>query len=472
MSIQRHSRHARLISKRKCERKSALSRAIVQALEERRLLANSVWAFPGADGHMLYQPRPLGDHIEDFSTSGYMGGTATIPDVAVKATVSPIAGDNTANIQNAINTVAALPLDISGIRGAVLLNPGTYQIDGVLNINASGVVLRGSGEAQTILYATTNTSTAERTIINVNGSNTQTTSNTQNILDKYVPVGAISFTVADASGFAVGDTVIVHRPSTANWIHDMGMDLLNPGAWTPGSKDINMDRTITHIDGNVITIDAPITQALDLKYTDGTEGTNTIYKYSAAGRLSNVGIEDIGGVSQYDPAVTDPSDGPVDENHPWVFVNIDGAINSWARNIESQYFGYSCVYVTNSKYVTVQDSDCLDPVSQINGGRRYSFHIDGSQDVLFRNCYTREGRHDYVEGSTVTGPNVFVDDRADATHADAGPHHRYSTAALWDNVYSGQIAIQDRGNSGSGHGHSGANQVVWNSTGTKNPRSE
>ena len=39
----------------------------------------------------------------------------------------------------------------------------------------------------------------------------------------------------------------------------MGMNLLtNP--WTPGSKDINMDRTITHIDGNVITIDAPITQ--------------------------------------------------------------------------------------------------------------------------------------------------------------------------------------------------------------------
>src|SRR5207249_7638992 len=43
------------------------------------------------------------------------------------------------------------------------------------------------------------------------------------------------------------------------------------------------------------------------------------------------------------------------------------------------------------------------------------------------------------------------------------------TEALWDNVYSGQIAIQDRGNSGTGHGHSGANQVIWNSTGTKNP---
>lgn len=435
---------------------------MIESLEVRRLFVNSVWAFPGADGHMLYEPRALGDHIQDYSTAGYMGGTAVIPNVAVKATVSPVAGDNTTNIQDAINAVSALPQDSAGIRGAVLLNPGTYPIDGVLNINASGVVLRGSGTAATILYATTNTSTAQRTIINVNGSNSRSTSNTQTITDKYVPVGAISFTVANASGFAVGDTVMVHRPSTQQWINDLGMNLLdNP--WAPGSKDIDMDRTITHIDGNVITIDAPITQALELKYTDAAEGPNTIYKYTASGRLSNVGIEYIGGISQYDPAVTDPSDGPVDENHPWIFLNIDGAINSWARNLYAQHFAYAAVSVTNSKYVTVQDSEDLDPVSQITGGRRYSFNIDSSQDVLFRNCYTREGRHDFVEGSTVTGPNVFVDDRADNTHADAGPHHRYSTAALWDNVKAGQINIQDRGNSGTGHGHSGANQVVWNS---------
>jgi autotransporter-associated beta strand protein len=431
-------------------------------LESRRLLANSIWAFPGADGHMLYQPQPLGDHIQDYGMVGYMGGTVPIPNVPVKATISPVAGDNTANIQNAINTVAALPLDATGFRGAVVLNPGTYSINGVININASGVVLRGSGAANTIIYGSTSTDTTERTLINVNGSNSMSTSNTRNIIDKYVPVGAISFTVNDSSGFNVGDTVVIHRPSTQQWINDIGMNLLtNP--WTPGSKDINMDRTITHIDGNVITIDAPITQALDLKYTDASQGTNTIYKYTAAGRLSNVGIENIGGISQYDPSVVDSSGNKVDENHPWTFINVDGAINSWVRNVSSQFFGYACVYVTNSKYVTTQDSECLDPVSQITGGRRYSFNIDGSQDCLFRNCYAREGRHDFVQGSTVTGPNVFVDDYSDHTHADAGPHHRYSTAALWDNIATGALDIQNRGNLGSGHGWAGANQVIWNS---------
>src|SRR6478609_5889632 len=117
-----------------------------------------------------------------------------------------------------------------------------------------------------------------------------------------------------------------------------------------------------------------------------------------------------------------------------------------------------------SKWGTITDSECLDPVSETTGGRKYSFANDDGTYHLFKNLYSREGRHDFVEGSTVVGPNVFVDDRADATHADAGPHHRWSTGVLWDNLKVGQLNIQDRGNSGTGHGHAGANQVIWNST--------
>src|SRR5947207_11748274 len=109
-------------------------RAIVEAIEPRRLFANSIYAFPGGDGHMLYQPQPLGDHIQDYSTAGYMGGTVPIPDVPIKATVSPVAGDDASTIQAAINSVAALPLDPNGLRGAVYLNPGTYEIGTSISI--------------------------------------------------------------------------------------------------------------------------------------------------------------------------------------------------------------------------------------------------------------------------------------------------------------------------------------------------
>src|SRR5436190_17473473 len=112
-------------------------RAALETLEQRQLLANSIYAFPGADGHMLYKPQPLGDHIEDYSTVGYRGGTAPIPDVAVpadpRATVAaPSGGDDTPIIQAAIDYVSGLTQDINGFRGAVLLGPGTFRVDGVL----------------------------------------------------------------------------------------------------------------------------------------------------------------------------------------------------------------------------------------------------------------------------------------------------------------------------------------------------
>jgi len=312
------------------ERGQAIARAVVEALEIRQLLAQSIWAYPGADGHLLYKTQPLGDRIEDYSTAGYKGGTLPIPDVPVKATVSPVAGDDTSTIQAAINSVAAMPLDANGFRGAVLLNPGTYEVGTQINITTSGVVLRGSGAGQTLIHAT---GVGERTIINVNGSGTRTTvsGTTHTITDKYVPVGSISFTVDSTANLHVGDQVVVHRPSTQQWINDMGMNLLD-FPWTPGSKDINMDRTITHIDGNVITLDSPVTQALELKYTDATEGSNTVSKISTSSRLNNVGIENIGGISQYDPSIIVGGDF-ADETHDWDFIGIHDTNNAWVRNV-------------------------------------------------------------------------------------------------------------------------------------------
>jgi hypothetical protein len=74
------------------------------------------------------------------------------------------------------------------------------------------------------------------------------------------PVGAISFAVSatDAANFAVGDTVMVQRTATTQWLHDIGADqVVEP--WT--SRNVDMDRTIVRIDGNVITLDAPLTHA-------------------------------------------------------------------------------------------------------------------------------------------------------------------------------------------------------------------
>jgi hypothetical protein len=81
------------------------------------------------------------------------------------------------------------------------------------------------------------------------------------------------------------------------------------------------------------------------------------------------------------------------------------------------------------------------------------------------NLTAADGRHDYVTGARVCGPNVFYNCRATRTHADIGPHHRWSAGTLYDNIVTdGEINIQDRGNWGSGHGWSGVTQVLWNCT--------
>lgn len=54
-------------------------------------------------------------------------------------------GDDRGTIQTAIDQVGAMPADANGTRGAILLTAGEYQLSSTLNLNKSGVVLRGEG---------------------------------------------------------------------------------------------------------------------------------------------------------------------------------------------------------------------------------------------------------------------------------------------------------------------------------------
>ena len=422
---------------------------------------NSAWVFPGASGRLLSSADALGNRVLDFSSAGYKGGLVPLPlsnSVPVRTNLSPVAGDNTVRIQNAINYVQSLPLDTNGFRGAVLLNAGEYALSNTITISASGVVLRGvgSGTSGTVLRGT---APNQYTLVKISGTSSATTvsGTTHTITNRYVPVGARSFQVDSTSGLAAGDHLYVRRVATTEWIQDLGMDLLGPSPvypWSPGSYMIDMDRVIKRIEGNRIFIDAPVTCAIDAGYTNGT-----IRKFTWSGRIANSGIEHLRGVSDYDAGVTD------DENHGWIFVECNSLENGWVRDVVSEHFGNSCVSLDGGcKFVTVADSQCLDPISQITGGRRYAFVMDGAVLCLVANCYTRLDRHQFVTGSRVDGPNVFVDGLSDSAQSDAGPHHRWATGILWDNItINGQnLNIQNRGNLGSGHGWAGANCVAYN----------
>ena len=427
------------------------------------LAAESQWVKTGSTGRLVYVPDAEGDRIMEFSDVGYRGrGTELIPDnVPTVVTVSPIAGDDTANIQAAINQVSALPLGSNGFRGAVLLEAGDYDIATKLTINASGVVLRGVGREsnETVLHAR---GTGQRSLIEVAGSGSQSlTGSTRNMIDKVVPVGSRSFRVDSTSGFIVGDTVRVTRPTPSNWISALGMDMIPPRndggtveQWTSSTLKLYFDRVITRIEGNRIFVDAPLPQSFDQTY-----GGGTIRRYTWSNRINNVGIENLRGESDFTS--------PTDENHGWEFVSIDDAQNVWVRNTLSKYFGDSAVVANpDAKWVTVDNAINESPVSVITGSRRYTFDLSGELGLV-TNSVANEGRHDFVNNSTQPGgPNVFHNSVANTALDETGPHQRWATGTLFDNITidGDQINARNRGNFGTGHGWAGANMVIWNST--------
>ncbi len=432
-------------------------------------VATSSWVYPSASGNLIHRLDERGQSIADFSNCGYRSGTVPLPDVqreiapARWVTVSPGDGDDTALIQNAINTVKAMTPDANGWRGVVYLNAGEYQLENTVTIDAGGIVLKGAGDSPTTGTRLRATATRQYALINVTGSGSHATvaNTTRNLIQKTVPAGARTFEVDSAAGYAAGQTVRIQRPSTAEWIADIDMDQLGPqsgGAsddvpWTAGSKDLFFDRVVTNVDGNWITVDAPLPQTFESQY-----GGGKIWRYTWSGRIQQSGVEGLYGISNYTSST--------DENHGWTFIRFSAVQHGWVRDITAQYFGHNAVLLTGaSKWITVADSQCLDPISQITGGRRYAFSNEGAELTLFINCYSRKGRHDFVFGSTIEGPNAYVQCKADTAYSDTGPHHRWAVGGLFDNitVNGNAINVQNRGNLGTGHGWAGAYMAVWNS---------
>jgi hypothetical protein len=360
-----------------------------------------------------------------------------------------------------------MPLEPDGFRGALVLESGTYHFAGVLRIKTSGVVLRGqgSGDGGTILFATAR---KQQPLIEVIGSAgvAEVRDSEQKIVDSYVAVGAHSFTVENGRAFRVGQSVLVIRHGNAAWIHELKMDEMIAKAgtrqWEP--FDIESDRIITAIDGNRITVDAPICCSIDEQW-----GGGEVVKTTDRSRIQQVGIEDLQAVSTFNPAVharLGRETYPSDENHATDAIDFDNCKNCWARRIVALHFIHGVARMERgAKWVTIEDSQALDPVSIIVGGRRYPFCIMGQLDLVQR-CYARNERHAFViNGGHLAGPDVFLDCHSELDHADSGPHQRWSTGTLYDDV-RGVLHSQDREDMGTGHGYAGANDVYWNCAGS------
>jgi hypothetical protein len=419
-------------------------------------LAYSQWVYPGPDGKLVYKTTPAGDKIMDFSYAGYMGGGVALPDVPVAQMLKPSGGDDTTAIQAAIDAVAALPLK-NGFRGAVLLEPGTFEISKTLKISASGVVLRGTGSGEDKRKRTTvklvgkpfnGIAVAAAKADKQPAEKLKTT-----ISDNYVPSGGTSFTVADANGFAVGDHIAIRKTVTEAWVRFMQMhDLTRDGkgqTWMPVGRVLTTEREIAAIAGNKITLDVPLSDSFDAKYLNPP---GTIVAKIKPTRVTQVGIE-------YLQIESPPQAIPHTQPH-FTALRIDGQ-DCWVRDVVIEETMNSVA--VNGRRITLQKVFVNRKALHQGSSRPGEFSPNGTQVLLDRCGGTADNVWYVATGSGISGPIVILhctfqgDGRAES-------HMRWTTGMLYDNckVAAGGLDFRNRGAMGSGHGWSMGWGVAWN----------
>jgi hypothetical protein len=429
----------------------------------------SEWVSIGPDGKLVYKTTPAGDRIMDFSTAGYMGGGVALPTVPVKRTVQPSgSADDTATIQAAIDAVSAMPLK-DGFRGAVLLAPGIFTCSNTIVIPASGVVLRGSGadekEISTIkMLGGRHVAIATRSFggfgrgRRTGGDEGETSPETNtvqtSIADAYVPSGATTFTVADATGFAVGDTIEIRRPVTEAWVKFMGMDNLTrdgrPQTWIRAGTSIAIERRIATLAGNKITLDVPLSDSFDSKYLN-PPGT-AVVKIKSPAQLTQIGIEQL--------HIESP---PQHINHTeelYTAIQLNGE-DCWMRdvNIDETMNSVSL----GGRRITLERVTVNRKIDHVGASKPAEFAPNGDQILLDHCAVNADNVWFAATGGGHSGPIVLLNCTFSGDGHIEG-HMRWTTGMLLDNckLPDGGIDFKNRGAMGSGHGWGMGWAVAWN----------
>jgi hypothetical protein len=431
--------------------KSRLALLVISLTSALAGRGQSAWVHYDNTHTLVYSNDTLGNYIPDFSYAGYQGGGVPLPtNAVVQQTVSAISGDNTANIQNAINTVGNLGLDANGFRGVVLLNPGVYEVDGTLSLTKSGVVLRGSGNspAGTVLHFLG----ASRQTITAQGSgSTSTQGNTYTITDAYVPLGATTFHVSDASTFAVGNLIVVQRPVTQPWINAINMS----NYWTPGSG-LHFERTITAISSNQLSIDMPLFNPIEQQWCAGQ-----VYRVTDSSRMTNTALENLRLRSDFDDASTNWGNSRA--------LNIDNCKQCWIRDVVVDNFYNGINSGGGAKWLTVQDCYFVSNTVPTTSAGAAAFGGSG-QMTLWQRCGSSNSKtyHVFVTQAAVPGPNVFLNFNSLGSGYDCGSHQRWAAGVLFDNdkiTSTGGntgIKLENRAGAGSGQGYAAGYSIIYN----------
>jgi len=336
--------------------------------------------------------------------------------------VNPALGNGSTDATSAINSAinSAGGAASANARKIVLLAPGNYRTNGIIQLGRSNVTLRGSGSGTVINHRTTSDGAAIE-IGNTVGDYSSTP--VVNVVGGALK-GASAITVADASGFNVGDILQIDQveDGTANgpagwvWKLDSWWSMRSPYADFPGGgglqgkfpdspngyRPISQRIEVLAKNGNVLTIYDPATRRGSPLHV-AFPGSQDPEVWRAAGAGANVvrytGLENLSVWSA--AAVGDAKD----------MVAMGGAAYSWIKNIETDgskntWAGrhihlYNAVYRCEVRGTYVHNSSNYN-----QGSNAYGIIYSGS-DCLIEDNVVRE-LNKPVLGETSGGGNVIA----------------------------------------------------------------
>ncbi len=418
--------------------------------------------------------------VHDFSYAGYHNSEIPIPtvdgvavfDVLEQGADPSATSDSTAAIQAAIDAAEAAG------GGVVLFPAGLYRCDDLLTVTASGVVLRGEGPEESRIYFTRHQDMTQKSHIRVMGS--VAASGEFPLAENGDPWDS-TVLVADATGLVPGDDVGVGWVITDAFVEAHGMT----GTWAVlnGTWQAFFRREVVSVDTSssphVVTLDVP------LRYPAMVSDGASLRKET--GYISEVGIEDLGlsNAVGWDEAWAN------DRVHVLaVYYVKDG----WIRNVATfpspvaptsgdganAHLQNGGIKIHTCKRFTVADTTMEKAQDRGGGGCGYLFEVQSSNEVLFRDCIGRAGRHNFIQNYSfgVTGcvwlrclteEGFKVDIKEFPDFGATGTsefHHFLAMANLIDSctIHDGWKAV-NRQDWSSGAGHTATESVFWNSDG-------
>ncbi len=392
----------------------------------------------------------------DYSTCGYHASELSIPNVRNVVTVKNNDGNCSIRLQKAIDYVSSMKPDKNGHRGTVLIGEGIFYLDEPLRISASGIVIRGMGKAKTRLVKR---GFDRGALVYIEGKSIITKGDTLKIADQKLMAGSEKITLYSAAKMKIGDKIMILRPSTKEWIESLKCNDFGGGldytGWKPTDIDLLWNRTITKVEGNAITLDAPLTMTIDQKY-----GNAMVITSFNKGEITECGVENM----TLESAHNDWN--PKDEDHCWDGIWINNASDCWVRRTNFKHFAGSAVNLQKqTRRITVEDCVASEPISEIGGWRRNVFLTRGEQN-LFQRCVSKDGYHDFAVDYCAAGPNAFVQCDGEYAHSFSGSIGSWAPGILLDivNIEGNDLSFRNLENWQMGTGWNTANSMFWQCT--------